>query len=104
MFLSSAHDRNNLKGETQKVSKGVKRGPSVRKTYTNMHLHNSQSFQLILLNLQISVQKDASPCAGKHSSTTLEKNVLKAFFDITFVDKAVNCQLFIHGKQKRYLV
>ena len=68
-----------------------------------MHLHNSQSFQLILLNLQISVQKDASPCASKHSSTSSEKNVLKAFFDITFVDKAVNSVPIIYTWEAKTL-
>ena len=29
---------------------GPNRGPSVRKTYTNMHMHNSQFFQPMLLN------------------------------------------------------
>ena len=56
--------------------------------------------------LQISAQKGASPCAGKHSSTSSKKNVLKAFLisGCIQVNKPVNCQLCIKGKQKRYFV
>ena len=64
----------------------------MQKTYTNMHMQNSQFFRPRAFKLQISEQQDASPCAGKHSSTSSEKKVVKAFFDITFYCKQ-GCKL-----------
>ena len=39
-------------------------------------------------------KKGASPCAGKYSCTSSKKNVLKAFFDITFYCKQ-SCKLTV---------
>ena len=75
-LLSVAHVLN--KGKTKKVSKGL----SVRKIYTNMHM--PQFFQPMLLNSKFLHNEGASPCAGKHFSTSSKKNVLKLSFDFAF--------------------
>ena len=69
-LFSIAHVRN--KGKTQKVSKGL----SVRKIYTNMYM--PEFFQPMLLNSKF-LHKGASPCTGKHFSTSSKKNVLTLF-------------------------
>ena len=96
LFLSRAHDRN--KG-TQKVSKGL----SVRKIYTN--IHEPQFLQPMLLNSKfMHTKKRVFLCCGKHSCTSSKKNVVKAFFPRSIVNKPVNYQFCIKGKQKRYFV
>ena len=67
----------------------------------NVHKHSQAAIlPTDTFKLQISAQKGASPCVGKHSCTSSEKNV----FSRSIENKPVNCQLCIKGKQKRYFV
>ena len=68
----------------------------------NLHKHAQAAIlPTDAFKLQISAQKKgASPCVGKHSCTSSEKNV----FSRSIENKPVNCKLCIKGKQKRYFV
>ena len=93
MFLSRNHDRK--KGKTQNVSKGLNVDQAWTKSAENLHKRAHAQFAILptdAFKLHVYEQKDASPCAGKHFSTNSEKNVLKAFFDITFYCKQ-GCKL-----------
>ena len=78
MFLSRTHDRN--KGKAQRT-KRTKRGP---KRAEKLHKHAHAQFAILPTDgfkLQISEQKD--PVLVNIPETNSEKNVFKAFFDIT---------------------
>ena len=95
-LFSIAHVRN--KGKTQKVSKGL----SVRKIYTNVHM--PQSFQPMLLNSKFLHKEGASPCTGKHFSSSSKENVLKLFFDIAFYWNISKLPIMYKRKSKNVIL